>query len=88
MDTEQKEKLATDLYNAELHYKSNFGVRVLEKQTDADKLNLNAYGNFHKSGSIKGMKDKYYGKTALLVRCGNYIYNVTSAPIIYYYYAK
>lgn len=37
---------------------------------------INQYPNFHKSGSIKGMKEKYYGKDALLVRCGDYIYNV------------
>lgn len=26
----------------------------------------------------------YYGRDALLVRCGSYIYNVSSAPEIYY----
>jgi len=26
----------------------------------------------------------YYGKDALLVRCGNYIYNVSSEPDIYH----
>lgn len=26
----------------------------------------------------------YYGQDALLVRCGSYIYNVSSAPEIYY----
>jgi hypothetical protein len=44
---------------------------------------LNCFPNFHKSGSVKGMKKLYYGKDALLVRCGDYIYNVTSAPKIY-----
>ena len=28
--------------------------------------------------------DDYYGKDALLVRCGSWIYNVTSRPDIYY----
>lgn len=37
---------------------------------------LSQYPNFHKSGSISGMKKLCYGKNALLVRCGNYIYNV------------
>ena len=37
--------------------------------------------NFSATGSIKGMRDKYYGKNALLVKCGSYIYNVT--PDIY-----
>ena len=30
------------------------------------------------------MKKVYYGRDALLVRCGSYIYNVSSAPEIYY----
>lgn len=37
---------------------------------------INKYPNFHASGSIKGMKELYYGKDALLVRCGSYIYKV------------
>lgn len=45
---------------------------------------LSEFPNFHKSGSIKGKKEKYYGKDALLVICGNYIYNVSSSPFIYY----
>lgn len=51
---------------------------------DYEKLNLGQFGNFHKSGSIAGMKKQVYGKHALLVRCGSYIYNVTSSPSIYY----
>ena len=42
------------------------------------------FPNFHKSGSIAGMKKKCYGKNALLVRCGSYIYNVSASPEIYY----
>lgn len=33
--------------------------------------------NFHKSGSITGMRARFYGKDAQLIRCGSYIYNVT-----------
>lgn len=44
--------------------------------TRGQKVHIEQYPNFHKSGSIKGMKEKYYGKNAMLVRCGNYIYNV------------
>ena len=51
--------------------------------TKGEKLGIDEFPNFHKSGSIKGMKDKYYGKNSLLVRCGNYIYNVTTKPSIY-----
>lgn len=44
--------------------------------TRGQKVHIEQYPNFHKSGSIKGMKEKYYGKNAMLVRCGNYIYKV------------
>lgn len=50
---------------------------------DHDKHGLSEYPNFHRTGSISGMKKQYYGKDALLVRCGNYIYNVSSNPKIY-----
>ncbi len=43
---------------------------------EGEKYNLDKYPNFHKSGSIKGMKEMYYGKSSLLVKSGNYIYNV------------
>ena len=48
------------------------------------RVDIDEYPNFHKSGSIKGMKERYYGKDALLVRSGNYIYNVTKSPEIYH----
>ena len=56
------------------------------KTLPADKKDLvsGKFPNFSVTGSIKGMKDKYYGKDALLVKCGSYIYNVTSEPEIYY----
>lgn len=44
------------------------------------RVNISQFPNFHKSGSISGMKRMYYGRNALLVRCGSYIYNVTTAP--------
>lgn len=48
------------------------------------RITISRFPNFHKSGSIRGMKKQYYGVAALLVRCGSYIYNVTSEPNIYY----
>lgn len=51
--------------------------------SECDKYKLNEFPNFHKSGSIRGMKEQYYGKDTLLVRYGSYIYNVTSQPEIY-----
>lgn len=51
---------------------------------DAEKVGISRFPNFHKSGSISGMKRLYYGKNALLVRCGSWIYNVSSEFGIYY----
>lgn len=48
------------------------------------KLGIEKCPNFHKSGSIKGMKELYYGKNTMLVRCGSYIYCVNRFPEIYY----
>lgn len=48
----------------------------------ASKLGLGNFPNFHASGSVTGMKKMYYGKSALLIRCGSYIYNVT--PEVYH----
>jgi len=42
------------------------------------------FGSFSASGNADGMRTKYYGKGALLVRDGDIIYNVTEAPDIYY----
>jgi len=47
--------------------------------------NLSQYPNFSATGSIRGMKEKYYGKDALLVRCGGFIYKV---PANVYYAAS
>lgn len=57
-------------------------VKILSKE-DGERNNIDNYPNFDKNGSIRGMKELYYGKDALLVRCGSYIYNVTSNPSIY-----
>lgn len=43
---------------------------------------IDRFPNFHRTGSIRGMKKLYYGNDALLVS-GQYIYNVTSEPSIY-----
>ena len=51
---------------------------------DKNRLRLSEYPNFSVTGNITGMKNKYYGKDALLVRCGSWIYNVSRTPSIYY----
>ena len=50
---------------------------------DAQKIDISRFPNFHITGSITGMKKLYYGKNALLVRCGSWIYNVSSEPEVY-----
>ena len=45
---------------------------------------LSIFPSFSKTGSIIGMKQKYYGMDALLIRCGNYIYKVTKEVYNYY----
>ena len=58
-------------------------VRRITKE-EGKRVNISRFPSFHKSGSIRGMTNQYYGVAALLVRCGSYIYNVTSEPNIYY----
>lgn len=45
---------------------------------------LDVFPSFSASGSIKGMKEQYYGKDALLIRSGSYIYKVTSEVYDFY----
>lgn len=47
-------------------------------------VGINRFPNFHKSGSVRGMKRLYYGRNCLLVRCDSYIYNVSAELRIYY----
>lgn len=50
-------------------------VKYMNKEL-AKRYNLSQYPNFSVSGSVYGMKKKYYGNNALLVRSGSYIYKV------------
>lgn len=58
-------------------------VKTVYKK-DEERLKLSEFPSFSVTGSIYGMKKLYYGMDALLVRCGSWIYNVTSEPEIYY----
>lgn len=44
------------------------------KVKEGEALGISQFPNFSVTGSVKGMKKKYYGEDALLVRCGSYIY--------------
>ncbi len=48
-----------------------------------ERAGLSRFPNFHKTGNVAGMK-QHYGLDALLLRCGDYIYNVSSEPHIYH----
>ena len=50
-------------------------VRYMNK-TEKRIYNLSQYPNFSVTGSIAGIKKKYYGEDALLVRSGAWIYKV------------
>lgn len=53
------------------------------KTIPANTRDLSRFPNFSKTGSARGMRKLYYGNDALLVKMGNYIYNVSSEPSIY-----
>jgi hypothetical protein len=42
----------------------------------AKRVHLDNYPSFGPHGNVYGMKKKYYGKNALLVRSGAYVYHV------------
>lgn len=57
-------------------------TKTLHSQ-DAKKL-ASAVSQFSQVRKHQWNEKAYYGRDALLVRCGSYIYNVSSAPEIYY----
>ena len=71
------------IYDGIVEEHPDFSLKYLPSSV-GERFNLSRFPNFHKSGSVSGMKKLYYGKDALLVRCGNYIYNVSSEPDIYH----
>lgn len=54
---------------------------------DGKRLRIDEFPNFSATGSVTGMRKRYYGNEALLVRCGSYIYNVSARPEIYFIWA-
>ena len=52
------------------------------KVSEGKSINISQCPNFSATGSIKGMRENFYGKNAMLVRCGSYIYNVPAE--VYY----
>ncbi len=51
---------------------------------EGERAGLFRFPNFHKTGSVAGMKQRYYGLDAMFVRCGGYINNVSPEPHIYH----
>jgi hypothetical protein len=60
-------------------------MKVLTVNKKDLRHDLSNYPNFSSSGSISGMKKLYYGKNALLIKCGAYIYNVDQKVYDFYY---
>jgi len=50
---------------------------------DGEAVNISRFPSFSVTGNITGMKSLYYGKDALLVRCGSYIYHVGNMATVY-----
>jgi len=67
--------MKSPLKNTEPLKERNYPVRKMSIK-EGERINIDKYPNFSKSGSVKGMKKLYYGKSAMLVKCGNWIYNV------------
>jgi hypothetical protein len=61
------------------------GNKPTKTLTAKSPINLSEYPNFSATGSIAGMKKQYYGKGALLIKKGAYIYNVSSTPDLYFH---
>jgi len=78
---ESVNRLKEEVYNPRTE--SNKPVKYLSKQ-DGQRLGLDDFPSFSATGSVSGMKKQYYGKGALLVKCGPYIYHVSSQPKIYF----
>ncbi len=68
------------------HFKSEWEWNNLFEKATVKKYNsgvatvngASVHPNFAKSGSIRGMRDKYYGNDARLETAGGFIYNVSS----------
>lgn len=67
------------------NWNSKIGTMRVKKMTieEGKRVGISRFPNFHKTGSVRGMKKLYYGADCLLVRCGDYIYNVSPEPQIY-----
>ena len=59
-------------------------MRTKIKRIEEEKrVGISRFPNFHKSGSIMDLKKRNWGMDCLLVRVGDFIYNVSSEPSIY-----
>ena len=48
------------------------------KVSEGERLNIDRFPSFSSTGSITGMKRDFYGKDAMLVKGGSFIYNTES----------
>lgn len=47
-------------------------LRVMTKE-QGERVGISHFPNFHRTGSVRGMKRLYYGADAMLVRCRNFL---------------
>lgn len=45
--------------------------RIIKEE--GERVDIHRFPNFSASGSVTSMRNLYYGRNALLVRCGSYI---------------
>lgn len=54
----------------------NYPVKKMSIR-EGSEVGIFDYPNFSSNGNVTGMKEKVYGKSAMLVKCDGFIYNVT-----------
>lgn len=55
--------------------KSGYPVRYL-KVKEGERLRIDRYPSFHKTGSLTGMRKKFGWEKAIVVLCGSWYYSV------------
>lgn len=54
---------------------------ITEQDAKANRVNLDAVRSIHRTGSVRGMQDRYGWPKGGQVRVGSYIYNVGTAEV-------
>lgn len=60
---------------------NKYPLRLINKNL-FEKYNMDSFPSMHRRFPLREIR-KYFGRKAMLVRCGSYIYNVSKNPEIY-----